>query len=89
MSSKQLPWTTDEMPPSCRKDVLAFLFPTSLWDTKQERFHKGVECIIGKGFAQHVCKICFTLNVHKVDNSPSDCFTNSMVSTCMVFLLQN
>ena len=88
-SSKQLSQTTDEMPSPCGKDVLAVLFPPSPWDSKQERFHKGVESIICKRFAQHICKICFTLNVHKVDNATSNCFANLMVSTCMVFLFQD
>ena len=71
------------------KDGLAFLFPPSLWDSKQERLYESVECIIGKGFAQHVSKVGFASNMDKVDNPTSNGFTNSMVSTCMVFLLQD
>lgn len=71
------------------KDVLAFLFPPSLRDSKQERLHEVMECIIGKGFAQHVSVVGFTSNVDKVYNAAGNRFTDPMVGTRMMFLLQN
>ena len=68
---------------------LTLLCPASLGNMKQKWFHKGMKCIIGKGLTQHVHKLCFTLAVYKVDNATSNCFMNSMISTCMMFLLEN